>query len=805
MGLEKLIPLINKLMTVFHTVDGAPPIELPQIVVVGSQSSGKSSVIENIVGRDFLPRGAGIVTRRPLILQLIHRTSDSSSESEWGEFDHVPDKKFFDFQEIKSEIERETDRVTGRTKAVAATPILLKIFSPNVLNLTLVDLPGITKVPLADQPADIERQIREMIEIYIKSPKALILAITPGNIDLANSDAIKLARKWDPEGDRTLGVITKLDLLDRGTDATDVLLNRVIPLKLGYVGVINRSQDPISPPASGHIVPCFIQSAFNHHPIITTHPPRPQDINTGKTIRDALEAEQRFFQTHPAYRSFADRCGTPFLAGTLNTLLIAHIRNCLPELRMRVQTQLAECQGQLCALGSELDGNKGQLCALGSELDGNKTALLLRLLNQFSANFCGAIEGSVSPKGTSELFGGARIMYIFRDMYCAHLGQLDPCDSMNDQEILTQVRNSQGPRAILFVPEACFEQIVKRQIEKLRNPSLRCLELIHTELLGLLKASPPEEMRRFPGLMEAVSRVAVELLARAFAPTREMILNLLSIELSYINTSHPDFPSLPEAMRAAQQQREQQQQLLQQQAGNPFDGAAPQQQQQQAVPPHPQAAATLPKGIKRVSAARETRTSAAILDHPIPAQLSAGRPSEEDRQVIELIKTLVRAYFNIVRKTISDTVPKVPATLMLLYLVPPSHPAHPPGAAIMHFMVDFSKANLQAELVKDLYKDERADELLQEHQGLAAQRIKIREMVSMLNRASAILDEAGTFDADEGLPIPSLPTPPATAGRPIPQPHLPPATASTAVASPQAQAQAAFLQRPASGVTRPGR
>lgn len=127
-------------------------------VVVGSQSSGKSSVLENIVGRDFLPRGSGIVTRRPLILQLInipteeedapepHSASAVAAQPEWAEFHHLPNRRFTEFQDVKREIENETARIAGNNKGINRSPINLKIYSPHVLSLTLVDLPGLTKV-----------------------------------------------------------------------------------------------------------------------------------------------------------------------------------------------------------------------------------------------------------------------------------------------------------------------------------------------------------------------------------------------------------------------------------------------------------------------------------------------------------------------------------------------------------------------------------------------------------------------------------------------------------------------------------
>ena len=189
--MEQLIPIASKLQDVLGALGQTTNLDLPQIVVVGGQSSGKSSVLESLVGRSFLPRGTGIVTRRPLILQL-YNTSESyegakentasaqapAEGEEWGEFLHIPDTKFTDFRQIRKEIIAETDRLTGRNRGIDSTPIHLKVFSPGVLALTLVDLPGIAKVPVGDQPADIERQIHNMCLEYVSNPNAIILAVT---------------------------------------------------------------------------------------------------------------------------------------------------------------------------------------------------------------------------------------------------------------------------------------------------------------------------------------------------------------------------------------------------------------------------------------------------------------------------------------------------------------------------------------------------------------------------------------------------------------------------------------------------
>uniref|UniRef100_A0A8C7J547 Dynamin 2a n=1 Tax=Oncorhynchus kisutch TaxID=8019 RepID=A0A8C7J547_ONCKI len=193
-GMEDLIPLINKLQDAFSSIGQSCNLDLPQIAVVGGQSAGKSSVLENFVGRDFLPRGSGIVTRRPLILQLCF------NKAEYAEFLHCKGRKFVDFEEVRAEIEAETDRITGSNKGISPIPINLRVYSPNVLNLTLIDLPGMTKVAVGDQPLDIEHQIRDMLLQFITKESCLILAVTPANQDLANSDALKIAKEVDPQG-----------------------------------------------------------------------------------------------------------------------------------------------------------------------------------------------------------------------------------------------------------------------------------------------------------------------------------------------------------------------------------------------------------------------------------------------------------------------------------------------------------------------------------------------------------------------------------------------------------------------------
>ena len=230
-------------------------------------------------------------------------------------------------------------------------PINLKIFSNKVLDITLVDLPGLTKVAVGDQPLDIEYQIKNMIMEYIQKPETIILAVSNANLDLANSESLKLAREVDPEGNRTIGVLTKLDLMDKGTDARDMLSGNIYPLKLGYVGIVCRSQ---------------------------------ADIDNRKPIETHLADEKRFFKSNPPYSPFADRLGVSYLASRLNSVLIKHIKDTLPLLKENVHKMLKSCREEYEGYGEGLDGDIEKM-----------SSVVLGVIERYSQFFRETLDGSI--------------------------------------------------------------------------------------------------------------------------------------------------------------------------------------------------------------------------------------------------------------------------------------------------------------------------------------------------------------------------------------------------------------------------
>ncbi|XP_034543757.1 dynamin-2 isoform X3 [Notolabrus celidotus] len=489
-GMEDLIPLINKLQDAFSSIGQTCNLDLPQIAVVGGQSAGKSSVLENFVGRDFLPRGSGIVTRRPLILQLVN------SKAEYAEFLHCKGRKFADFDEVRLEIEAETDRITGSNKGISPIPINLRVYSPNVLNLTLIDLPGMTKIAVGDQPQDIEFQIREMLMQFITKESCLVLAVTPANTDLANSDALKISKEVDPQGLRTIGVITKLDLMDEGTDARDILENKLLPLRRGYIGVVNRSQ---------------------------------KDIDGKKDIKVALAAERKFFLSHPGYRHIAERMGTPHLQKTLNQQLTNHIRDTLPGLRSKLQSQLL-------SLEKEVEEYKN----FRPDDPARKTKALLQMVQQFGVDFEKCIEGSGDQVDTSNLSGGAKINRIFHERFPFELVKMEFDEKELRKEISYAIKNIHGVRTGLFTPDLAFEAIVKKQIIKLKEPSLKCIDLVIQELINTVRQCT-NKLGSYPRLKEETERIVTTYVREREGKTKDQVLLLIDIELSYINTNHEDF------------------------------------------------------------------------------------------------------------------------------------------------------------------------------------------------------------------------------------------------------------------------
>uniref|UniRef100_A0A672RCD3 Interferon-induced GTP-binding protein Mx2-like n=1 Tax=Sinocyclocheilus grahami TaxID=75366 RepID=A0A672RCD3_SINGR len=238
---ESIRPYID-LIDTLRSVGIQKDLALPTIVVIGDQSSGKSSVLEALSGI-ALPRGSGIVTRCPLELRLRNVTASKRPRLSYEE-------KIIEFGDpslVEKHVEEAQNELAGKGVKICDDLITLEVRSADVCDLTLIDLPGIARVPVQGQPQDIGNQIKRLIMKFIEKQETINMVVVPCNIDIATTEALKMAQEIDPEGIRTLAILTKPDLIDRGTEKNilAVVQNKVIPLRKGYVMVKCRGQQQI--------------------------------------------------------------------------------------------------------------------------------------------------------------------------------------------------------------------------------------------------------------------------------------------------------------------------------------------------------------------------------------------------------------------------------------------------------------------------------------------------------------------------------------------------------------------------------
>ncbi|XP_057531338.1 dynamin-related protein 5A [Amaranthus tricolor] len=496
--MENLISLVNKIQRACtalgdHGDESALPTlwdSLPSIAVVGGQSSGKSSVLESIVGKDFLPRGSGIVTRRPLVLQL-HRVEENR---EWAEFMHLPRKRFTDFAAVRKEIQDETDRETGRTRGISSVPIHLSIYSPSVVNLTLIDLPGLTKVAVEGQHEGIVQEIENMVRSYIEKPNCIILAISPANQDLATSDAIKISREVDPKGERTFGVLTKVDLMDKGTDAVDILEGRSYKLQYPWVGVVNRSQ---------------------------------ADINKNVDMHIARRKEREFWTNSPEYKHMANRMGSEFLAKMMSKHLENVIKSRIPGLQSLISKTIVELESELSRLGKPVATDAG-----------GKLYMIMEICRGFDQNFKEHLDG-VRP-------GGDKIYTVFDNQLPAALKRLQFDKQLSMENVRKLITEADGYQPHLIAPEQGYRRLIESCLGSIKGPAEAAVDAVHAILKDLVHKAINEtsELRQYPSLRVEVSNAAVEALERARDESKKATLQLVDMECGYLTVEF--FRKLPQ-------------------------------------------------------------------------------------------------------------------------------------------------------------------------------------------------------------------------------------------------------------------
>ena len=490
--LRKLINLIDQL----RDCGVNEYIKLPRICSLGTQSSGKSSVLESIVGLDFLPRGDGVVTRRPLELRLCHINSGEP----WAIFEERKGTKFTDFIKVRETIEALTDEVCNKNKNIIDKPIVLNVYSQTCPDLTLVDLPGVTRVPIGDQPKNIEQITKDMARRYAEDPLTIILCVIAANSDIATSDGLMLAKEIDTTGSRTIGVLTKLDIMDAGTDARRVLLNEEIPLKLGYVGVKNRSK---------------------------------QDLLNKLSMAETSRKEKEFFKSHPAYKNLpAGHLGTDVLINKLTKIYFKIIRENLPRIIKAINDRVKTAEEELHSLGQPMPTD-----------DAGKMSLLWNMINEYCDIFKNVLQGKCNYKRLKflENEGGYKIKILYKKLLENYTGDYKATVDYKDEDINNALTIHEGDSIPGFPSVDAFIYLLRPKLEKLKDPIEECFQKVFQYLDFLSGTILEKTFTRFPQAINELTDLVTNYLIEERDKTKYIVDSIVDMEINYLFTNDYEY------------------------------------------------------------------------------------------------------------------------------------------------------------------------------------------------------------------------------------------------------------------------
>ncbi|KAK0302177.1 hypothetical protein LTR91_023883 [Friedmanniomyces endolithicus] len=271
-------------------------IDLPQLAVCGDQSSGKSSTLEGSPTYLFHEPTVFAPSQLPQVL--------SSAGALMG-------------------LRGYGDNLTG--PAFVEDVLRIKVVGRTGLHLSIVDLPGLISTASEEQTEEDVQTVQRMVDSYIQKPRTIILAIVQASNDNANQSIIRKSKQYDRAGQRTVGVITKPDLINRGTESRVALLAKnqdTTKLQLGFYMLKNPT-----PTEMGHAIVASQRSA-NEYQFFHSSPWREQNLDAG-------------------------RVGIDTLRGALQALLDQHVEKELPNVREEIRAVIRSTEQDLLGLPKE--------------------------------------------------------------------------------------------------------------------------------------------------------------------------------------------------------------------------------------------------------------------------------------------------------------------------------------------------------------------------------------------------------------------------------------------------------------------
>ncbi|MQM02324.1 hypothetical protein Taro_035091 [Colocasia esculenta] len=467
-------------------------IQLPTIVVVGDQSSGKSSVLESLA-RISLPRGQGICTRVPLIMRLQDDPSAATSEAllqlEYRD-KVVPTTE----AGITGAINAATEEIAGQGKCISGEPLTLVVRKKGVPDLTMVDLPGITRVPVHGQPEDIYEQISNIIMEYITPAESIILNVLSATVDFPTCESIRMSQRVDKTGERTLAVVTKSDKAPEG------LLEKVtaddVNIGLGYVCVRNRIGD--------------------------------------ESYEEARAGEERLFTSHPLLSKMDKSIvGIPVLAQRLVQIQASSIARCLPDIVKKINEKLNRSMGEFNdmppTLASGADAMRTFLRILGQAKESLRKVLVRGEYEEF-------------PDDT-DMHGTARLA----DMLNRYAGELPSTfrdgDCLFLMEEITELAECKELCLPAFLPRAAFLNILRRKVQGIAHTPAEFVTQVWSYVERVVLRILMHYCDNYPPLQSATRRAAQNLIEKVKNRSLDHVKLMVEIEKMADYTSNADYRS----------------------------------------------------------------------------------------------------------------------------------------------------------------------------------------------------------------------------------------------------------------------
>lgn len=481
--------------------------EQPNLIVVGTQSSGKSSLLNALIGVQLLPTGETMTTRAAIEVQLVNSVTNTfvefgdRSTGEWCSRTkiYVDDPPTRDQQiAIQDNISTETAHSLGTCQngILTKNAICIRLYSKTVPNMTFVDLPGLTMTALVSQgqPDDICEQIRDLIRSY-NNKRTIILLVCATRADLEADAAMDFCKKMT-NGKRIVGCLTKPDLCENNEKVV-AYLNRECPpdlnLEHGYF-----------------VVKCKTKS--------------------DQMMSEVYRAENEFFKSKKAFDRVSDRTGVLKLGEFLHELVVDKIFKLLPELQIELRKLKSDAEKEY---GSKLyetipDTKTGQLSYVNH--------MMLKYCNNLRVAAIERKPDNATGRNLRDIF------YFLRE----DLREENPFQFLKDDEIMSAVHNSEGISMISPIPpveivEFFMQHSDHKPIQKLFQHCESAIKRVAEHLKDQARDAADALFQRFENMKHFAVREVERLLANCCEECTNGVRHVLNVEESYIFTDSPIF------------------------------------------------------------------------------------------------------------------------------------------------------------------------------------------------------------------------------------------------------------------------